>query len=79
MENKEMNLRFLGKGWKTVTGAAVWVVGHSGIVGTIAGLVGVSSGVVDGVITKIGAALVVLGIAHKIERNDKTTPAEPGL
>jgi ABC-type sulfate transport system substrate-binding protein len=68
--------KFLGKGWKTVTGAAIWAVGHTGVVTVVATAVGISGDVTTAVIEKIGAALVVLGLAHKVERLDKTTPME---
>jgi len=66
--------RFLGKGWKTVTGAAIWAVANTGIVTAVTGALGISGTTVSDVIGKIGAALVVLGLAHKAERLDKTTP-----
>lgn len=68
--------KFLGKGWKTVTGAALWAVGNTGIVTLITGAVGISGSLVSEILTKVGAALVVLGIAHKIERADPSTPPQ---
>ena len=68
--------KFLGKGWKTVTGAALWAVGNSGIVAAIGGALGVSASLTQEIITKVGAALVVLGLAHKAERLDSTTPSQ---
>ena len=66
--------KFLGKGWKTITGAAVWAVAHTGVITAVTGAVGISGTVVEEVIGKLGMALAILGLAHKAERLDKTTP-----
>lgn len=60
--------RFLGRGWKTVSGATLWALAHIGVLQAI----GVPDGITDAV-TKVGAALAALGLAHKVERADPTT------
>lgn len=61
----------LGKGWKTLTGAILWAVGHVGIIGTVLGLLGihtVAGQTPDALIALWGEALAVVGIAHKVNR-----------
>jgi hypothetical protein len=62
--------KFLGKGWKTVTGALIFGVG---LVMSLAP-VGIIPPEVIKIAQTIGAALAALGIAHKAERLDSTTP-----
>lgn len=68
--------KFLGKGWKTVTGAAIWAVAHTGVITVVTGAIGIPGSAIEDVIGKIGAALALLGLAHKTERLDATTPPQ---
>lgn len=63
----------LGKGFKTVTGALIWALAHVGLLSTLLGLAGVHSIAGQDVQTffqSLGAALAVVGVAHKINRFD---------
>lgn len=67
---------FMGKGWKTVTGALLWATGHATLVSTVLRLTGIHLPFdVDHVLQTVGGALTAVGVAHKIERVDPTTPS----
>lgn len=62
--------KILGTGWKTVTGAIAWALGHTGLITTLLGLAGVHVANLDGILQSIGAAVAAVGVAHKINRFD---------
>lgn len=65
---------FLGRGWKTITGAILWSVAHAGLVTATVGLVApTQADRISTIVANIGGALAALGLAHKAERLDTTT------
>lgn len=64
--------KILGTGWKTITGAIGWALGHSGVLGLVLKLAGVDTHGVDvnAILQAIGSALAAIGLAHKVQRVD---------
>jgi hypothetical protein len=60
----------LGTGWKTLTGALLWAIGHIAVFSTLAGLVGLHLPNLDGLAQSVGTGLAVVGVAHKVNRFD---------
>lgn len=57
---------WLGTGWKTVTGALVWALAHVGLITTVLGFFGIAGGPIQAAAALVGQALVVVGLAHKV-------------
>jgi hypothetical protein len=62
----------LGTGWKTVTGALLFLVG---LAASLAPMGFIPPEIIK-IFETIGLGLAALGIAHKIERIDPTTPPQ---